>query len=116
PVAAELRTAAWRLIALRAVAGPRSDEGVAQLAVALAALIAEVAAYRESQQCLAQAAAARHSADLLASASRPPGRKGETPARGQQPAGRRARPDVGRSRPGAAPGRSGNGDDRGRRR
>jgi hypothetical protein len=116
PVAAELRTAAWRLIALRAVAGSSSDSGVAQLAVALAALVAEIAAYRESQQCLVQAAAARHSADLLAKASRPPGRPGDSPTRGQQPGGRRARPDVARSRPGAVPGRPGNVDDRGKRR
>jgi hypothetical protein len=72
PVAADLRSAAWRLAAIRALVPSRRDDGGAgALVVALSALIGEVAAYHEQRQCLAQAHAARAARDVL---SRPPDR------------------------------------------
>ena len=67
PVAAALRHAAWRLIALRTVSGRRPEEqdGVAELVIAVAALLAEIAALHEQRRCLAQAAAARRTSHIL---------------------------------------------------
>jgi hypothetical protein len=84
PVAAQLRQAAWRLIALRSVSRRRRDEddGVAELIVAVAALAAEIAALYEQRRCLAQAAAARHTGHILrrpAPGQRPPARPGPAP-------------------------------------
>ena len=72
PVAARLRSAAWRLILVRSlVARPGGDGGTGPLMVALAALLAEIAAYQEQRRCLAQASAARASRDALTT-RRPP--------------------------------------------
>lgn len=65
PMAAQLRTAAWRLAAVRSVSGARNKgdaAAVVQLIVAVTALIAEIAAYHEQRRCSAQAAAARDAA------------------------------------------------------
>ena len=72
PVAAQLRSAAWRLIAVRTLAG-RGGGGAAALMLALASLLAEVAAYHDTRQHLAQARAAR-TTRVLVGARRPPGR------------------------------------------
>jgi hypothetical protein len=86
PVAAQLRSASWRLMAVRALVGASGrDAGVGQLVMALATLIAEIGAYHEQRQCLAHARAARASRDLLT--GRPPGHP-------NQPSGPRA--DTGR--------------------
>ena len=66
PVARELRRAAWRLAAARSVTRGRDDDpGMAELMVAVAALIAEIAAYHEQRRHLAQAAAARRTGRVL---------------------------------------------------
>jgi hypothetical protein len=66
PVARELRRAAWRLAAARSVTRGRDDDpGMAELMVAVAALIAEIAAYHEQRRHLAQAAAARRAGRVL---------------------------------------------------
>ena len=66
PVAGELRRAAWRLAAARSVTRGRDDDpGMAELMVAVAALIAEIAAYHEQRRHLAQAAAARRAGRVL---------------------------------------------------
>ena len=93
PVAAQLRSAAWRLAAIRNIGDPRHrDAGVTELIVAIAALIAEVAAYHEQRRCLAQASAARRAARALrehrAGAGRAPAQAGRTPELGGAPAGR----------------------------
>jgi hypothetical protein len=119
PIPRDLRSAAWRLAAIRALVPSRRDDGgAAALVVALSALIAEVAAYHEQRQCLAQARAARAANDVL---SRPPGRlaPSSTPGGpGRSTRGRPvARPDVPtpvvRRRP---PPGAGTGQDRGRGR
>lgn len=79
-----LRTAAWRLAALRSLSGHGSDAaGAAMLVAALAVLVAEVAAYHDARARQIQAAAARRAHTELV-ASRPsdtrPGR-GEGSAR-----------------------------------
>jgi hypothetical protein len=73
PLSAQLRSASWRLIAVRTlVGGSGRDAGVGELVLALAVLIAEIGAYHEQRQCLAQAHAAHASRDLLT--RRPAGR------------------------------------------
>ena len=65
-MARELRRAAWRLAAARSVTRGRDDDpGMAELMVAVAALIAEIAAYHEQRRHLAQAAAARRTGRVL---------------------------------------------------
>jgi hypothetical protein len=119
-VAAELRRSAWRLIAVRSLGGRGTQSaGVTELVVALAALAAEIAAYREQLRCTVQASSARRSAELLRTA-RPVGRGGTGPA------GRSGRVDGGPGRtvpgsgsaPRALPRVAGqvNGEDRGRTR
>lgn len=77
-VASQLRSAAWRLVAVGALTGRRGTEsGTGELALALAALVAEIAAYHHARSCLAQAAAARRSAGML----REVGTAGARPAR-----------------------------------
>ena len=66
PVARALRQAAWRLVAVRSVSRRKDDCGTAELVLALAALIAEIAAYHEERRHLDQAAAARRTDRLLA--------------------------------------------------
>lgn len=104
PVAAQLRTAAWRLIAVRSFGtNPSRDSGVVQLVVACAALAAEIAAGHEQKALQAQAAAAgrtarafresTHAGARTASGgrgvvrrdSRGPGRDGPAPVRGARP-------------------------------
>jgi hypothetical protein len=106
PVAAQLRQAAWRLVALRSISRRRrdEDEGVAELVVALAALAAEIAALYEQRRCLAQAAAARHTGRVLqrpAAAHRPPTGPGSAPQHRPGGPGRRPtpRPPTGPPRP-----------------
>ncbi len=83
-VASQLRSSAWRLAAVRSVGYRRgNDAGVAELIVALAALIAEIAAYHEQRQCLAQAAAARSAAAVLRDHR---GGAGSAPGGGGRPA------------------------------
>ena len=66
PVAGELRRAAWRLAAARSVTRGRDDDpGMAELLLAVAALIAEIAAYHEQRRHLAQAVAARRAGRVL---------------------------------------------------
>lgn len=62
--AQQLRSAAWRLAASRV--GRNDSGGAAALVVALAALVAEIAAYHSQHQRWAQAAAAGDSADHIA--------------------------------------------------
>ncbi len=82
PVAQELRRAAWRLAAARSVSrGREDDSGMAELMVAVAALVAEIAAYHEQRRCLAQAAAARRTGRVLPRPSTGGGRRGAEPAR-----------------------------------
>ena len=92
PVASQLRSAAWRLVAVRAVTGKTGDSGVGQLVLALAALAAEIAAFREQQHCVAQAGAARRSAQLLRQprSARPGGAAGTHPPRASRGPERRA--------------------------
>lgn len=122
PVAAELRRAAWRLMAVRTMASGGTASGVTELLLALAALAAEIAAYREMTRCAAQAVAARRCADLLqetrprapAVRTHPAGPAGERPRRsGGQPGRAVPRPasPAGGPTP-SAPDRAG----RGRRR
>ena len=87
PVAAGLRSAAWRLAAIRALGDPRHrDAGVAELLVAIVALIAQVAAYHEQRRCVAQAHAARSAVLVLrehrAGAGRTPAQAGRPPSSG----------------------------------
>ena len=92
PVASQLRSAAWRLVTVRAITGHSGDSGVGQLVLALASLVAEIAAFREQERCLAQAGAARRSAHLLResrSAARPAGGAGTHPPRTARGAGYR---------------------------
>lgn len=110
-VAGRLRTAAWRLILVRnLLVRSDSEGGAGQLFVALAALLAEIAAYQEQKRCLAQARAARESREALA-VWRPP--SGPATPRGGQPGPSRAAdkaPAVRESqqprRPGAMPPRN----------
>src|SRR4051812_14707532 len=82
PVAQELRRAAWRLAAARSVSrGGEDDSGMAELMVAVAALVAEIAAYHEQRWCLAQAAAARRTGRVLPRPSTGGGRRAAEPAR-----------------------------------
>jgi hypothetical protein len=82
PVAQGLRRAAWRLAAARSVSrGREDDSGMAELMVAVAALVAEIAAYHEERRCLAQAAAARRTGRVLPRPSTGGGRRGAEPAR-----------------------------------
>ena len=82
PVAQELRRAAWRLAAARSVSrGREDDSGMAELMVAVAALVAEIVAYHEERRCLAQAAAARRTGRVLPLPSTGGGRRGAEPAR-----------------------------------
>lgn len=68
PVARELRRAAQRLARTRSVTrGHEDDSGTAELLVAIALLIAEIAAYHEERNCIAQAAAARRTHDAVGS-------------------------------------------------
>ncbi|GAA4554729.1 relaxase/mobilization nuclease domain-containing protein [Pseudonocardia xishanensis] len=92
PVASQLRSAAWRLVAVRAVTGKNGDSGVGQLVLALASLAAEIAAFREQERCVAQAGAARRSAHLLRQprAARPAGAAGTHPQQGSRGTGRRS--------------------------
>ena len=112
PVAGELRRAAWRLAAARSVTRGRDDDpGMAELLVAVAALIAEIAAYHEQRRHLAQAAAARRTGRVL---PRPTSSGGAD--RGTGPRGRHRRgavPAVRRPRRGRRRGDSG-GDAAGR--
>lgn len=64
PVAEALRSAAWRLTAVRSLTA-RDSDGAAQLVLALAALAAEIAAWNERRQHFAAAAAADRTAVLL---------------------------------------------------
>jgi hypothetical protein len=74
-LAAQLRSTAWRLIAVRSIGGRLSDDGgVAELLVALASLLAEIAAMHEQRQHHVQAAAARRARSALRSAGGGPGR------------------------------------------
>ena len=96
-MAGELRRAAWRLAAARSVTRGRDDDpGMAELMVAVALLIAEIAAYHEQRRHLAQAAAARRAGRVLPrpqAAAEPtggPGLRGRH-RRGAVPAVRRPR-------------------------
>jgi hypothetical protein len=81
PLAAQLRSASWRLIAVRTLVGSSGrDAGVGQLVLALTVLIAEIGAYHEQRQCLAQARAAQTSRDLLT--RRPSGRRNQSSSTG----------------------------------
>nr|MDQ2708767.1 hypothetical protein [Actinomycetota bacterium] len=72
--ATDLRGAAWQLAGVGMLAGmPGGGAASANLVVALASLIAEVAAYHETRQHLAQARAACTAGRLVAD-RRPPGR------------------------------------------
>lgn len=84
PVAKALRQSAWRLAATRTVGRHGSGDG-ARLVLALAALVAEIAALRETQARLAQAQAARRSCTALrGSAQAASARTSSTgPGRGQ---------------------------------
>jgi hypothetical protein len=107
PVAEELRRAARGLAALRSARD--DDTGMAELMVAMALLVAEIAAYHEERQHLAQRTAARRSYRVLE-------RVGAGPDRGGRPktAAHPARvasatllpPRGGPARPTAAPGTS----------
>ncbi|WP_308820226.1 relaxase/mobilization nuclease domain-containing protein [Pseudonocardia alni] len=66
PVAKALRQSAWRLAATRTVGRHAEGDG-ARLVLALAALVAEIAALRETQARLAQARAAKRSCTALRS-------------------------------------------------
>ena len=63
PIAAQLRTAAWRLSRVRGLRA--RDNGVPQLVLACAALMAEIAAYYEQRRAMAQAQAAARSARIV---------------------------------------------------
>ncbi len=84
PVAAQLRSASWRLMAVRSlVRGPAGADAGVELVVALASLLAEIAAYHEQNRCLAQAHAARTTRDrLVRPADKPVGPSGLRPGRG----------------------------------
>jgi hypothetical protein len=95
--ATELRAAARRLARIRTLAGSRgATHNLDELILALAALVAQIADYRERQRQAAQAVAAR-SAGVSVTASRPPGRPvavTRPPTRGgNAPARTRPRPD-----------------------
>lgn len=64
-VGADLRRAAWLLAAVRGLGGRGGGNGVPELMLAFAALVAEIAAYHDRQRHPAQAAAARRSGALL---------------------------------------------------
>jgi hypothetical protein len=101
PLAAQLRSTAWRLIAVRSIGGRLSDEGgVAELMVALAALLAEIAAVHEQHQHHAQAVAARRAHAVLRSAGGGPGRAQGTAT----PGGRRDGGGPGRRAQAGTPG------------
>lgn len=117
-VAAQLRTAAWRLVAVRTLTA-RDSAGHAELLVALTALLAELAAWHEQRRQSAHALASQNAGTSLRSsmAGRPwtppphaPGRVGSRiPTVGTPPAsfvGEAAPPRPGaRSRPGTGPAR-----------
>ncbi|OLL70270.1 hypothetical protein Ae168Ps1_6139c [Pseudonocardia sp. Ae168_Ps1] len=93
PAAKALRQSAWRLAATRTVGRHGAGDG-ARLVLALAALVAEIAALRETQARRAQAQAARRSCIALRSsaqaisarpASNGPGRGRMKTTRRQQP-------------------------------
>ncbi|GAA1204620.1 relaxase/mobilization nuclease domain-containing protein [Pseudonocardia alaniniphila] len=118
PVAAALRTAAWRLVAVRSLSGRTGqDSAGAQLVLALAALVAEIAAYRERQGCVVQASSARRSAQILR-ASRGAGRaSGAADGRLGRGDGPGRRPvSTPRPAPTVVHPRPGDQDDRGRKR
>lgn len=102
PVAKALRQSAWRLAATRTVGRHGEGDG-ARLVLALAALVAEIAALRETQARLAQAQAAKRSCIALRSSvqatSSPPTASG--PGRGQTRTTSRRRPEPS-PRPGRA--------------
>ncbi len=117
PVAAELRSASWRLMAIRSlVRGPGGADAGAQLALALASLLAEIAAYHEQTRSIAQARAARASRQAL---SRPPGQPtppgASRPDRGNQPRRTTSRAPASPARP-TGPPRTPGPEQRGRRR
>ena len=112
-VAARLRTAAWRLIALRSLNTRRfrdDDEGFGELVLAAATLAAELAALFEVHRHHVRAAAARRVSYIL----RQPiggGADGRRPVGVARPPARRAAspptataPTAGGARPAAAPG------------
>ncbi|WAL67704.1 hypothetical protein ORV05_07980 [Amycolatopsis cynarae] len=76
PIAAELRTAARRLARVGVLSRRgREGDGIAVLLVALVALIAEIAAWRESTQRRRQADSARRAAKVLESCAGTNGRR-----------------------------------------
>jgi len=93
PIAAELRSASWRLIATRGI--DLGDAGSGVLVLALAALVAEIAAYHEEKDCLAQASAARGCASSLSNGTspRPDGARAGS-RRDRSGAGRPPAPDL----------------------
>lgn len=127
PVAAQLRTAAWRLIAVRTLTA-RDGTGQAELMVALAMLLAELAAWHEQHRQNAHAVASRRAgASMRAGGGGRPrtplphasaGARPRAPVAGTQPTGASgpavARPG-GRGTPPRSPGVRG-GPDTGRGR
>jgi hypothetical protein len=122
PVADDLRSAAWRLVAVRTLTG-RGGGGAGALILALASLVAEVAAYHEAREHLAQANAARATVTAVHD-RRPPGHPTQaagpgSPRTGTRPeqtrgAARERRPVV--SQPILRPMGAGPSPHRGRRR
>lgn len=120
PVAEALRSAAWRLTAVRSLTS-RDSDGAAQLVLALAVLAVEIAAWNEQQRHLGAAAAADRTAALLHAGPAgqrvtvraplvptPPVRRPArgVPARGAPPpVGRSGEPRDDRSRSEVRPGR-----------
>lgn len=119
PVAAHLRTAAWRLAGIRTLTG-RDATGYAELLVALAALLAELAALHEQRRQTAHAMASRDAGTSLRAGAparpraplpharrgaRPPAAAPAAPARGATEGPGRARsgardvPDAGSAGP-----------------
>jgi hypothetical protein len=101
PIAADLRFLAHQLLMIRTAHGriPETGAAGAALVVALAGLLAEISAYHEQRQCMAQAHAARSAGTLLQA---PPGRR--RPPRGPgQGSAQGQRPETGRTRRVAQP-------------
>lgn len=104
PVAKALRQSAWRLAATRTVSRHGAGDG-ARLVLALAALVAEIAALRETQARLAQAQAAQRSCTALRSSAQATSARTTSngPGRGQTKTTRRQRPQQPPPGPARAP-------------
>ena len=95
PIGADLRRAAVLLAAVRGLTGRGAGSGTAELVLAFAALVAEIAAYHERQRHTAQAAAARRGAAGLRermaptghNTARPPGQRRDVGGPARSPRG-----------------------------